>query len=107
MGTISDKIAISIGVTAVAGITIGAIVVSSVNRSKTNLDNDSAYALQSDAERVVEESTYETIDFETHEIEDNSLEYGKTEIRSAGEEGEKTELNFCFFYLNMFNFYGK
>ena len=90
MGTLSEKIAITIGVTAVAGTVLGAVIVSAVNQNSTNSDSGSAYALQADAERTVEETRVESIAYETREVEDSSLEYGKTEVKSAGEEGEKT-----------------
>ena len=88
MGVISEKIAISLGVTAVAGLILGGVVLSTININKT--DNDQTQSQQTEAERTVTETKKESISYETKTVEDDSIEYGQTVVRTEGSYGEKT-----------------
>lgn len=88
MGAISEKIAISLGVTAVAGLVLGGVVLSTTNINKT--DNDQTQTQQTEAERTVTETKKESISYETKTVEDGSIEYDQTVVRTEGSYGEKT-----------------
>lgn len=88
MGAISEKIAISLGVITVVGLILGGIVLSTTNINKT--DNDQTQAQQTEAERTVTETKKESIGYETKTVEDGSIEYGQTVVRTEGSYGEKT-----------------
>lgn len=88
MGAISEKIAISLGVTAVAGLVLGGVVLSATNTNKT--DNDQTQTQQTEVERTVTETKKESISYETKTVEDGSIEYGQTVVRTEGSYGEKT-----------------
>jgi uncharacterized protein YabE (DUF348 family) len=88
MGVISEKIAISLGITAVTGLILGGVVLSTTNINKT--DNDQTQAQQTEAERTVTETKKESISYETKTVEDGSIEYGQTVVRAEGSYGEKT-----------------
>ncbi len=87
MGVISKKIAISLGVTAVAGLVFGGVILSTTNINKT--DNDQTQAQQTEVERTVTETKKESISYETKTVEDGSIEYGQTVVRTEGSYGEK------------------
>lgn len=88
MGAISEKIAISLGITAVAGLILGGVVLSPTNINKT--DNDQTQAQQTEVERTVTETKKESISYETKTVEDGSIEYGQTVVRTEGSYGEIT-----------------
>ena len=88
MGVISEKIAISLGVTAVAGLILGGVVLRTTNINKT--DSDQTQSQQAEAERTVTETKKESISNETKTVEDGSIEYGQTVVRTEGSYGEKT-----------------
>ena len=88
MGVISEKIAISLGVTAVAGLILGGVVLSTTNINKT--DSDQTQSQQAEAERTVTETKKESISNKTKTVEDGSIEYGQTVVRTEGSYGEKT-----------------
>ena len=88
MGVISEKIAISLGVTAVAGLILGGVVLSTTNINKT--DSGQTQSQQAEAERTVTETKKESISNETKTVEDGSIEYGQTVVRTEGSYGEKT-----------------
>lgn len=88
MGVISEKIAISLGVTAVAGLVFGGVVLSTTDINKT--DGNQTQFQQTEAERTVTETKKESISYETKTVEDGSIEYGQTVVRTEGSYGEKT-----------------
>ena len=61
MGVIFEKIAISLGVTAVVGLILGGVVLSTTNINKT--DNDQTQAQQTETERTVTETKKESISY--------------------------------------------
>ena len=88
MGVISEKIAISLGVTAVAGIVLGGVVLSTTKINKT--DSNQIQSQQTEAKRTATETKKESISYETKTVEDDSIEYGQTVVRTEGSYGEKT-----------------
>ena len=90
MGVISEKIAISLGVTAVAGIVLGGVVLSTTNVNETDGNQAQTQSQQTETERTVTETKKESISYETKTVEDSSIEYGQTVVRTEGSYGEKT-----------------
>ncbi|MBR6168951.1 G5 domain-containing protein [Candidatus Saccharibacteria bacterium] len=88
MGVIPEKIAISLGVTAAAGLILGGVVLSTTNINRA--DNDQTQAQQTAPERTITETKKESISYETKTVEDGSIEYGQTVVRAEGSYGEKT-----------------
>lgn len=90
MGVISEKVAISLGVTAVAGLILGDVVLSTTSINKTGGDQAQAQTQRVEAERTVTKTKKESISFETKTVDDSSIEYGQTVVRTEGSYGEKT-----------------
>ena len=86
MKILLEKIAISLGVIVVFGAVLGGVVIS-IN----DLSSNQAQAQQvNTAERTVTETKKVSVGFETKTVYDDTLEYGRTVIRSEGATGEKT-----------------
>ncbi len=90
MEVIYEKIAISLRVTAVVGLILCGVVSSTTNINKTY--NNQTQAQQTEVERTVTETKKELISYENKTVEDGSIEYGQTVIRTEGSYGEKLTL---------------
>lgn len=88
MGTTFEKITISLGITVIAGLVLGNMVMGTTNANKT--DNGQPKTQQTEDIRTVTETKKESIGFETKTVNDNSIEYGKSTVRTEGSYGEKT-----------------
>ena len=88
MGATSKKIAIALGIAAMAGLVLGGVALSASNSSKTS--SNRVQAQQVEAERTVTETKKESVSYETKTVEDGSIEYGQTVVRTEGSYGEKT-----------------
>jgi len=90
MGVIFEKLAIALGVTAVASLIFGGAVLSTTNIDKADNNQAQAQIQQTETERTVTETKKEPIGFETETVDDSSIEYGRTIVRTEGSYGEKT-----------------
>ena len=88
MGATSEKIAIALGVAAMAGLVLGGVALSTTSPNKAS--NNQIQAQQIEAERTVTETRKSSIGYETITIDDDSIEYGQTVVKTAGSYGEKT-----------------
>ena len=86
MGVLFNKIAISMGIAVVAGAVMGGVVMSTVDTGKS----DDPVQKQDEVERTVTDTRKETIAYETRTVEDGSIEYGQTVVKTEGINGEKT-----------------
>lgn len=86
----SDKIPVLIGIIIIAVFIIGNVVMGVIyNTGKVGTETPSEQE-QSEDERTVTETKKEVIAFETRTIDDDAIEYGETEVKTEGKNGEKT-----------------
>lgn len=88
MGVISEKAATVLGVTVIAGFILGGVILSTIGTGKTENTQQPAQIVE--AERTVTETEKESISYETQTVEDGTIEYGQTVVRSEGSYGEIT-----------------
>ncbi len=84
----SDKIIFLIGVV-VLFVFIFSNVVMGISNGPVNLNNPTD-SQQDENERIVTETRKEIFAFETKTVDDDTVEYGKTVVKTKGEYGEKT-----------------
>lgn len=103
MGSLSKKLFVSLGVITATGLVLTGAVMSTTNASNVN-DNkqtqaevkpkeetkEQPKAQEAEVERTVTETKRESVGFETKTVNDGSIEYGKTVVRTQGSNGEKT-----------------
>lgn len=90
MGMKSDKIPFLIGIIIIAVFVIGNVVVGATYNKKTVDIEKPTEQEEVVAERTVTETKKETIPFETKTVNDDTVEYGKTIVKTEGINGEKT-----------------
>lgn len=88
MGATSEKIAIALGVAAMAGLVLGGIALNATSPNKAS--SNQIQAQQIETEHTETETKKESISYETKTVEDDSIEYGQTIVRTEGSYGEKT-----------------
>lgn len=88
MGATSEKIAIALGVAAMAGLVLGGIALNTTSPNKAS--SNQIQAQQIETEHIETETKKESISYETKTVEDDSIEYGQTIVRTEGSYGEKT-----------------
>ncbi len=92
MDDLFGKIIAWAGVVAVSGCILGGVITTTANTGNTN--KNQMQTQQAEKQEVVEKTVTETetktIDFKTTTVNDSSIEYGKTVVRSEGSYGEKT-----------------
>ena len=88
MGATSEKIAIALGVATMAGLVLGGVALSTTSPNKAS--NNLVQAQQIETERTVTETRKSSISYETITVDDGSIEYGQTVVRTEGSYGEKT-----------------
>lgn len=88
MGATSEKIAIALGVAAMAGLVLGGVALNATSPNKAS--SNQIQAQQIETEHTETETKKESISYETKTVEDDSIEYGQTIVRTEGSYGEKT-----------------
>lgn len=86
----SDKIPLLIGIIIVAVFVIGNVVAGATYNKKTVDTEKPTEQEEVVTERTVTETKKEIIPFETKTVNDDTVEYGKTVIKTEGINGEKT-----------------
>lgn len=90
MGMKSEKIAFSIGMILIAMFVIGNVAMG-VTYNSGKVDAEKTVEQEKViTERIVTETKKETISFDTKTVNDETIEYGKTVVRTEGVNGEKT-----------------
>lgn len=90
MGMKSDKIPFLIGIIIVAVFVIGNVAVGATYDKKTVDTEKPTEQEEVVTERTVTETKKEIIPFETKTVNDDTVEYGKTVVKTEGVNGEKT-----------------
>ena len=90
MGMKSDKIPLLIGIIIIAVFVIGNVAVGATYNKKTVDIEKPTEQEEVVTERTVTETRKETIPFETKTVNDDTVEYGKTVVKTEGINGEKT-----------------
>lgn len=88
MGATSEKIAIALGVAAMTGLVLGGVALNTTSPNKAS--SNQIQAQQVETEHTETETKKESISHETKTVEDDSIEYGQTIVRTEGSYGEKT-----------------
>lgn len=88
MGATSEKIVIALGVAAMAGLVLGGVALNITSPNKAS--SNQIQAQQIKTEHTETETKKESISYETKTVEDDSIEYGQTIVRTEGSYGEKT-----------------
>ena len=88
MGSTSEKIVIALGVAAMAGLVLGGVALNTTSPNKAS--SNQIQAQQIETEHTETETKKESISYETKTVEDDSIEYGQTIVRTEGSYGEKT-----------------
>ncbi len=88
MGATLEKIAIALGVAAMAGLVLGGVALNTTSPNKAS--SNQIQAQQIETEHTETETKKESISYETKTVEDDSIEYGQTIVRTEGSYGEKT-----------------
>lgn len=86
----SDKIPFLIGIIITAVFVIGNVAVAATYNNRTVDIEKSTGQEEVVTERTVTEIRKETIQFETKTVNDDTVEYGKTIVKTEGINGEKT-----------------
>ena len=86
----SDKILFLIGIIIVAVFVIGNVAVGAKHNKKTVDAEKPTEQEEVVTERTVTETKKEIIPFETKTVNDDTVEYGKTVVKTEGINGEKT-----------------
>ena len=86
----SDKILFLIGIIIVAVFVIGNVAVGATHNKKTVDAEKPTEQEEVVTERTVTETKKEIIPFETKTVNDDTVEYGKTVVKTEGINGEKT-----------------
>ncbi len=89
MAITSEKMTILSGVIIVVGLVFSGIAVSITNINHSN-NNSQAQSQKVETERTVIETKKESIAYETKTVEDASIEYNQTVVKTEGVYGEKT-----------------
>lgn len=90
MGMKSDKIPFLIGMIIIAVFVIGNVAVAATYNNRTVDIEKPTEQEKAVTERTVTETKKETIPFETKTVNDDTVEYGKTVVKTKGINGEKT-----------------
>ncbi len=90
MGMKSDKIPFLIGMIIIAVFVIGNVAVAATYNNRTLDIEKPTEQEKAVTERTVTETRKETIPFETKTVNDDTIEYGKTIVKTEGINGEKT-----------------
>lgn len=90
MGMKSDKIPFLIGMIIIAVFVIGNVAVAATYNNRTVDIEKPTEQEKAVTERTVTETRKETIPFETKTVNDDTVEYGKTVVKTEGINGEKT-----------------
>lgn len=90
MGMKSDKIPFLIGMTIIAVFVIGSVAAAATYNNRTVDIEKPTEQEKVVTERTVTETRKETIPFETKTVNDDTVEYGKTIVKTEGINGEKT-----------------
>ena len=90
MGMKSDKIPFLIGMIIIAVFVIGNVAVAATYNNRTVDIEKPTEQEKAVTERTVTETRKETIPFETKTVNDDTVEYGKTIVKTEGINGEKT-----------------
>lgn len=90
MGMKSDKIPFLIGIIIIAVFVIGNVAVAATYNNRTVDVEKPTEQEKAVTERTVTETRKETIPFETKTVNDDTVEYGKTIVKTEGINGEKT-----------------
>lgn len=85
----SEKVAFSIGIVAIAAFILGNAVMAMANINNPGNGEETPEPQQVETERVETETIIETIPYQTETIDDDTVEYGKTVVRTEGVSGEK------------------
>lgn len=86
----SDKIPFLIGIIIIAVFVIGNVAMGVAYNGRTVEPKAPTEQEQVETERTVTETKKETIPFETKTVDDDTVEYGKTVVKTEGKNGEKT-----------------
>ena len=86
----SDKIPFLIGMIIIAVFVIGNVAVAATYNNRTVDIEKPTEQEKAVTERTVTETRKETIPFETKTVNDDTVEYGKTIVKTEGINGEKT-----------------
>ena len=90
MGMKSDKIPFLIGMIIIAVFVIGNVAVAATYNNRTVDIEKPTEQEKAVTERTATETRKETIPFETKTVNDDTVEYGKTIVKTEGINGEKT-----------------
>ena len=90
MGIKSDKIPFLIGIIIVAVFVMGNVVAGATYNKKTVDVEESTVQEEVATERTATETKKEIVPFETKTVNDDTIEYGKTVVKTEGINGEKT-----------------
>lgn len=87
MNILTKSLFVSFGVAAAAGVLYTG---ANSNQVAQAPKNDTVQTEQKPTERTVTETKKESIAFKTTTVNDSSVEYGKTKVKTEGRNGEKT-----------------
>ena len=96
MSISSEKIVASFGVAILSVFILGGVIASVTSANNTKDSQSQAQQVQqtqqkqTDTERKVTETKKEVLSYNTKTVDDDSIEYGKTMVRTVGQYGEKT-----------------
>lgn len=86
----SDKIPFLIGIIVIVAFILGNAVMAMTNTNNPGNGSGSSEPQQVEAERIETETVTETIPYETKTVDDDTVDYGKTIVKTEGINGEKT-----------------
>ena len=89
MGMKSEKVAFSIGIIVIAVCILGNVIMAMTNSKDPGDGGGSPEPQQAETERIETETVTETIPYETRIVDDDTVEYGKTVVKTEGVSGEK------------------